>query len=426
MFFEYFISSRYLFLGKREGFLSVIAWFSFIGIALGVGTLIVVMSVMNGFRHELFGALVSMRGHVSVHQIGQPMAKDTSLLHTLQQVPGIRLAYPMLEQQAIVMNKQQAQGVMVQGFDESAINERNRIQVKVDNKEGSAPLSRDSVIALFKDNNVFIGRRLAESLDIKVGDSISLLTPKPTVTAFGSLPRQKTFKVAGLFHVGMRDFDRNFIFMPMQQAQHFFKYENQWTQIDIFSVHDDLSTQLTNVVQQVLNANPQTQKLHAFDWRHSDASIFHAVKMERNVMFLILTLIILIASFNIITGLTMMVKDKVKDIAILRTMGCSRRSILLIFIMTGSFIGVVGTFLGLVLGLSFAVNIENIRQFLQSFTGATLFSEEIYFLSTLPVHVDKTEIIIIACTSLLLSFLATIYPSWRASTMDPVEGIKSV
>lgn len=429
---EWLVARRYSFLHKKSGFVSVIAWFSLLGIALGVATLIVVMSVMNGFRHELFEGLVSMRGHVSVHGIGGLMHENHTILKTLRDIPGVKMVYPMLEQHAVVLSKGRAYGVVVQGLETQSITHRPIIQIAKDIHENAPLLSEKEIEDAFTQATVFIGRRLAEQLNAHVGDSIALLTSKSTSTAFGSLPGQKRFRIAGIFHVGMRDFDKSFVFMPLADAQHFFKANQAWSQIDIFSSHDALSIALTDLVQKVLdihmnvkqNDNPHHETLKAYDWRHSDASIFHAVQMERNVMFLILTLIILIASFNIITGLTMLVKDKVKDIAILRTMGASRQSILKIFILTGSVIGVTGTIVGVFLGVLFATHIENIRQFLQHFTGADLFAEEIYFLSTLPCRMDMGEISAIIVMSLGLSFLATIYPAFKASKMDPVEGIK--
>ena len=407
--FERFVAFRYLFSARREGFVSVIAWFSFLGIALGVATLIVVMAVMNGFRQELFGKLVEMRGHVTIQSSSATALIDNKDQLTLvQSVPGVRLAYPMLERQAIAMAKNNASGVMVQGLPAEAITKRDRIK-----------LIPETAIEHFDGDHVLIGRRMAEALHINVGDKITLLTQQGTATAFGTMPRQKTFLVAGLFHVGMGTFDKNFIFMPLATAQSFFKVPGQISQIDVFSVHDDLSSNLAHILQQALGDTVQ-----ALDWRHADLSIMHAVKMERNVMFLILTLIILIASFNIISGLIMMVKDKTRDIAILRTMGATKNTILKIFFLTGASIGGVGTLLGVALGLSFALNIEGIRQFLQSLTGAELFSEEIYFLSTLPAKVEFDEVLRIVAMGIGLSFLATLYPSWRASSLDPVEGLR--
>ena len=407
--FERFVAFRYLFSARREGFVSVIAWFSFLGIALGVATLIVVMAVMNGFRQELFGKLVAMRGHVTVQSsTAAAMPENKEQLALIKSVPGVRLAYPMLEKQAIAMAKNNASGVMVQGLPVEAITKRDRIK-----------LMPETAIEQFNGDHVFIGRLVAKSLNLDVGDKITLLIQQGVSTAFGTMPKNKTFIVAGIFDVGMAHFDKNFIFMPLATAQSFFKSQGQISQIDVFSEHDNLASNLAYVLQQALGKTVQ-----ALDWRHADISIMHAVKMERNVMFLILTLIILIASFNIVSGLIMMVKDKTRDIAILRTMGATKNTILRIFFITGASIGGVGTLLGVALGLSFALNIEGIRQFLQSLTGAELFSEEIYFLSTLPAKVEFDEVLRIVAMGIGLSFLATLYPSWRASSLDPVEGLR--
>jgi len=406
--FERFVAFRYLFSARREGFVSVIAWFSFLGIALGVATLIIVMSVMNGFRQNLFAGLVAMRGHVTIQSPTGVLLENKDQLSLIQSVPGVRLAYPMLERQAIAMAKNQANGVIVQGLPPYAITGRDRIK-----------LMPETVIEHFSGDHVIIGRRMAETLHIDIGDKITLLTQQGTSTAFGNMPRQKTFLVAGFFHADVAQFNKNFIFMPLETAQNFFKANGQLSQIDVFSTHDDLASNLANVVQHALG-----DQVRALDWRHADLSIMHAVKMERNVMFLILTLIILIASFNIISGLIMMVKDKTRDIAILRTMGASKNTILRIFFLTGASIGGIGTLLGVALGLAFALNIEEIRQFLQSLTGAELFSEEIYFLSTLPAKVECDEVLRIVAMGIGLSFLATLYPSWRASSLDPIEGLR--
>ncbi len=431
---ERFVAARYLFSARREGFVSVIAWFSFVGIALGVATLIVVMSVMNGFRQNLFGALVAMRGHVTVQSASAtPLLENSEQLSIIQQIPGVKLAYPLLERQAIALAKNQANGVIVQGMPVAAIVGRDQINLIVAKKstqqdgtqqdatqlDGSPKLGLTKAPFSFDGDHVLIGKRQAEFFNVTIGDKLTLLTQDGTSTAFGTLPRQKTFVIAGIFDVGVGQFNKNFVFMPLETAQKFFKAPGQISQIDVFSTHDDLASNVAYLLQKALG-----DSVRALDWRHADISIMHAVKMERNVMFLILTLIILIASFNIISGLTMMVKDKTRDIAILRTMGATKNSILRIFFLTGASIGGVGTVLGVILGLSFALNIESIRQFLQGLTGAELFSEELYFLSTLPSKVEADEVIRIVLMAIGLSFLATLYPSWRASSLDPVEGLR--
>jgi lipoprotein-releasing system permease protein len=279
-------------------------------------------------------------------------------------------------------------------------------------------LNKDA-LHTFQGDHVLVGRRLADHMGVKVGDRLLLMTPEGTDTAFGQVPRQKAFVVGGIFEVGMHDFDKNILFMPLDTAQSLFKMTGHISHMEVFTSHAELAPHLAHVLQQAL-----AQEARVLDWQHGDSQIFHAVQVERNVMFLILTLIILIASFNIISSLIMLVKDKTRHIAILRTMGASRLSLMRIFFLTGASIGVVGTVLGVGLGLGFALNIEAIRQFLQGLTGTELFSAEIYFLSQLPAKVDWAEVGTVVTMALALSFLATLYPAWRAARLDPVEALR--
>ncbi len=407
--FERLIAYRYLRSPRQEGFISVIAGFSFLGIALGVATLIIVMSVMNGFREELLTRIIGMRGHIVVHGIQAPIHDYKPMTDLVRQIPGVEAAYSIVERQAIITFKSQARGVSVHGIEQGDLSKRAIIATNI--KAGS--------IDDFKEDSLLIGRRLADQMHLCVGDRLVMLTPEGNVTAFGTVPRQKSFTVKGIFEVGMHEYDKNVVFMPLDTAQALFKLPDQISHIEIFAKHPELATQLTYVVQKTLG-----NSVEALDWQHGDSQIFHAVQVERNVMFLILTLIILIASFNIVSSLIMLVKDKTKDIAILRTMGAGRYSMMRVFFLTGATIGVVGTFVGVALGLSFSLNIESIRQFLQSLTGTELFSEEIYFLSQLPAKVDWGEVISVVVMALFLSFLATLYPAWRAARLDPVEALR--
>jgi lipoprotein-releasing system permease protein len=411
--FEKLIAYRYLRSPRQEGFISVIAGFSLIGIALGVATLIIVMSVMNGFREELFNRIAGMRGHLLVQGVDKPIKNYEQVVYILRQIPGIQASYSIIERQAILLHKSQARGIMVQGLTEADLQQKTLVSHNV----------KYGVLKDFEGDNVFIGVRLAEQLHLKVGDRLLMMVPEGTSTAFGTLPKQKSLRVQGIFEVGMHDYDKNIIFIPLTTAQQLFKLEKQVSQVEIFITHPEIAPYLAQTINQVLDKNWPAQ-LNAVDWQHSDAQIFHAVQVERNVMFIILTLIIVIAAFNIISSLIMLVKDKTRDIAILRTMGASRGSLLSIFLLTGSTIGVVGTLAGVTLGLSFSLNIENIRQFLQSLIGTELFSAEIYFLSQLPAKVNFTEVALIIGMALLLSFLATIYPAWRAARLDPVEALR--
>ncbi len=408
--FERLIAYRYLRSPRQEGFVSVIAGFSFLGIALGVATLIIVMSVMNGFRAELLTRLIGMRGHILVHGLGPTLSAYEKGLETVSSVPGVTAVYPIIDRQAILNVKSQARGIGIVGISKESLEKRDIIAKNL-NQEA---------FKLFQGDHVLIGRRLADHMGLKISDRLVLLTPEGTMTAFGQVPRQKAFTVGGIFEVGMHDFDKNIIFMPLDTAQNLFKMENQISHMEVFTSHAELAPHLAEILQSALG-----NQMRVLDWQHGDSQIFHAVQVERNVMFLILTLIILIASFNIISSLIMLVKDKTRDMAILRTMGASRLSLLRIFLLTGASIGVVGTLLGVGLGLSFALNIESIRQFLQSLTGTELFSAEIYFLSQLPAKVDWHEVVTVVGMALTLSFLATLYPAWRAASLDPVEALRS-
>lgn len=374
-----------------------------------MATLIIVMSVMNGFRTELLTRIIGMRGHVMVYGIQAPINDYQNMVDLVQKIPGVEIAYPMIDRQAIISFRSQARGVSVYGITQSDLQHRTLISSNI--KVGS--------IDNFEGDSVFIGRRMADSMHINAGDRLVMLIPEGNATAFGTLPKQKSFHVKGIFEIGMHEFDKNIVFMPMPIAQTLFKLPGQVSHLEVFSTHPELAGHLAHTIQQTVGNG-----VRVLDWQHGDSHIFQAVQVERNVMFLILTLIILIASFNIISSLIMLVKDKTRDIAILRTMGASRRSMMRIFFLTGAAIGFIGTMVGVILGLGFAFNIESIRQFLQGLTGTELFNAEIYFLSQLPVKIDWHEVMTVISMALSLSFLATIYPAWRAARLDPVEALR--
>lgn len=407
--FEWRVALRYLKSPRREGFVSVIAGFSFLGIALGVATLIIVMSVMNGFREELLSRIVGMRGHITIQGQRSPIPDDPAILSLIKKVPGTLQAFPIIDKQGIIFFKSQAHGVGIRACRADDLKDRPLLTRNL------AP----SALSRFKGESVLVGKRLAERLGLQCGDRLSLLTGEGHYTAFGSIPKQHRLFVKGIFEVGMHKYDENILFMPLETAQKMFNMPKKLSYIEVFASHIEMTDALTYTLQQTLGSS-----YHALDWRHGDAHIFHAVQVERNVMFLILTLIIMIAALNVISGLIMLVKDKTKDIAILRTMGATRGSIMRIFFMTGASIGVSGTVLGVGLGLSFALNIERIRQFLQRFLETDLFRAEIYFLTQLPSKVDSYEVGYIVLMALTLSFLSTLYPSWKAARLDPIEGLK--
>jgi lipoprotein-releasing system permease protein len=408
--FERMVAFRYLRARRQEGFISVIAIFSLLGIALGVATLIIVMSVMNGFRGELLGRILGFNGHVSVYAAQSDQLTDyDALAAKIRTLPGITAARATIEGQVMATSGNQASGVLVRGLSAQDLAAQTAISSKL------SPGALDA----FKDDGIIIGERLAFKLGVKRGDTITLISPQGTTTAFGTVPRIKAYHVAGTFNVGMYEFDNGVMFMPMPAAQLFFNLPNAVSDIEIFVDKPDDVRAYDREIFNALGGN-----VRIFDWQQSNLSFFNAVEIERNVMFLILTLIIIVAAFNIVSSMIMLVKDKGRDIAILRTMGATRGMILRIFILSGASIGIIGTLAGFVLGVAFATHIEQIRQFVQSIIGTDLFSAEIYFLTQIPARVDPTEVAIVLGMAFVLTFLATIYPSWRAARLDPVEALR--
>ncbi|MDB5512590.1 MAG: lipoprotein-releasing transporter permease subunit [Enterovirga sp.] len=401
--FEWVIAGRYL---KTR----LIALLSFLGIMLGVATLIIVLSVMNGFRKELLEKLVGINGHIFVAAIDSPLTDYVDVADRLSKVYGVRRAVPFVEGQVFASSPYNGSGALVRGVRGpdmpkiTAVSENIR-QGTLDNFEQSG--------------GVAIGRRLADSLGLGAGDTISLLTPKGASTPFGVTPRIKSFPVVAVFEIGMSEFDATFIYMPMGEAQSFFNREGDATLIEIFLDDADRVDEARSAIEQAAE-----RPVLLSDWRQRNRTFFSALEVERNVMFLILTLIVLVASLNIIAGLVMLVKDKSSDIAILRTMGATRYAVMRIFVVTGASIGIVGTLAGVGLGLVVSLNIESIRQLLSRLTGANLFPAELYFLSRLPAVVDPTEVVTVVLLAMGLSLLATMYPSWRAARLDPVEALR--
>lgn len=388
--------------GSR-GFASVVAWFSLIGIALGVATLIIVMSVMNGFRHELWGVLVGVRGHLCVDK--QPVFRIQEAEDAMQQLgkdPRVEGSLPVLERQAVLMMSSQARGVQIHGIRSDDMRLRPHMQLK----EGK-PLSE----------GVWVGNQLAYLLNIHVGDTLTLMQPMGRVTPFGRIPEQMHTVVQGIFSTGMYEFDKNIVLISLPQAQSFFHAPEHVSQVE---VHLKPGVDPAAVARDW----PASSPYRMMDWKHADSAIFHAVEVERHVMFVILTLIILIASFNIVSSLVMLVQQKTRGIAILRTMGVHQGTIGCIFLMAGSSIGVVGTSLGVAMGLGFATHVEGIRRWLESLTGASLFQAEIYFLSRLPCQVNYGEVAGIVVLALVVTVLAAMYPAWQATRMEPVDALR--
>ena len=409
--FERMVAMRYLRARRQEGFISVISWFSLLGIALGVATLIIVMSVMNGFRAELFSRVLGLNGHLNVFaQQGGLLFDYQALIDQLKTVEGVNSVSPMVEGQALITKDGAASGAIVRGVAVEDFSQRPTIAKHI--KEGS--------LSQMGEDKIAIGTRMAQRLGLQVGDVLTLISPVSKGTIFGSAPRLKAYQIAAIYDVGMFEYDNNFVFMPLSSAQAFFKLSPGITALEIFVDHPE---RLSESKRQ-LNAALGEANVRLLDWQQNNASFFTALQVERNVMFLILTLIIIVAAFNIISGLIMLVKDKGRDIAILRTMGATRGMVMRIFLMAGASIGVVGTLAGLGLGVLIATNIENVRQFVQHLTQTELFSAEIYFLTNLPSKIDWREVVQVVVMALSLSFLATLYPSWRAAKLDPVEALR--
>ena len=408
--FERMVAMRYLRARRQEGFISVIAGFSLLGIGLGVATLIIVMAVMNGFRAELLGRVLGLNGHLNVYAArGGPLTDFDALADVLRGTPGVISVTPTVEGQALLSVRGVASGAVVRGVRPEDFSVRPTLSENI--VRGSAEN--------FGEDRVAIGARMAQRLGLSVGDQITLIAPQGNVTAFGTVPRMRSYPIGAIFEVGMFEYDNSFIFLPLPEAQAFFRMPESVTSLEVF-VQDPTQIQAARSAIQSAVAGVG----RVVDWQQSNASFFTALQVERNVMFLILSLIIMVAAFNIISSLIMLVKDKGRDIAILRTMGASRGMIMRIFFLSGASVGVTGTILGLILGVSFATNIETIRQAIQSLTGTNLFSAEIYFLSQLPAKIDWSEVAQVVAMALGLSVAATIYPSWRAARLDPVEALR--
>jgi len=408
--FEWMIALRYLRARRQESFVSVISGFSLVGIALGVATLIIVMSVMNGFRHELLSRILGLNGHLTVQSsLGNLAGYDAMAAH-VRDVPGVVRVAPIVNGEVMATANGVASGILVRGMRRADLATLTTV---------SKSLSQGALAHFEGGGAVIIGARLAERMRLVPGSSITLIAPRGNVTPFGVTPRVKSYTVAGTFNIGMSEYDQTFVFMPLEESQLYFNMGASVSGLEVMVRDPDRADAMVGPIARA--AGPYSRIV---TWQDMNSSLFAALQVERNVMFLILTLIILVAALNIVSGLIMLVKDKSGDIAILRTMGAARGAVMRVFLIAGASIGVVGTLVGFALGVVFCLNIESIRQFLSSLTGTQLFNPEIYFLSRMPAEMNPREVISVVAMSLGLSFLATLYPSWRAARLDPVEALR--
>lgn len=408
--FEWLLAGRYLRTRRREGFVSVIAGFSFLGILLGVATLIIVMSVMNGFRKELLEKIVGVNGHIFATPIDRPLDDYEAVSARLIKIPGIRQAIPLVEGQALASSQVGNGGVLVRGIREADLKAIPFI---------GGNIKRGTLDGFDTSGGVAIGTRLASSLGLQAGDSITIVSPRGASTPFGTAPRIKAYPIQAIFEIGMTEFDSSFVYMPLAEAQAYFNRDGDVNVIEIFVDNPDR----TQSVRDAIEADAP-RPLVLSDWRQRNRTFFNALEVERNVMFIILTLIVLVAALNIVSGLIMLVKDKTADIAIMRTMGASRGTVLRVFLITGAAIGVFGTLAGLGLGVAFANNIKSIMAALNWLTGANLWDPTVRFLSDIPSVIDWREVASVVVMALVLSLLATLYPAWKAARLDPVQALR--
>ncbi|GAN95491.1 lipoprotein releasing system transmembrane protein LolC/E [Komagataeibacter europaeus NBRC 3261] len=408
--FERMVAGRYLHARRGERFVSVIAIFSLVGIALGVATLIIVMSVMNGFKADLLGRILGLNGDLSVFGVTRTISDYDDVAGRVRRVPGVVSAAPLVESQVLLNSGSYNAGGLVRGMTRADLQALHEV---------SDNLVAGSMDDFGGDDTIIVGTTLAERAGLTVGGRLTLVSPQGAATAFGTMPRVRAYRVVGIFDAGVNDYNASYVFLPLHAAQVYFQLPGQVTQVQVMTRDAENVAPIRQAIEKAMDGN-----VRVMDWTQSNNAFFGAVQVEQNVMFLILTLIILVAAFNVISSLIMMVKDKSADIAVLRTLGATRGAIMRIFLMCGASVGVTGTFVGTGLGIVFCLNIEHIRQLLQRITGTDLFNAEVYYLEHLPAKLIWSQVIEVIVMALVLSLLATLYPSWRAARTDPVEALR--
>jgi lipoprotein-releasing system permease protein len=429
---ERLIAFRYLRARREEGFISVIAGFSLVGIALGVGTLIVVMAVMNGFRVEMLHQMSGISGQLGVQGNRDGLEATPDLIARLRAIPGVTTVTPTAEGQVMAVTGEQARGVLIRGMAPDDFRARVPLAAAIDGppgvreryrnlcrSDGDEKLDWGSLQDFGQGFSVAVGRRLADLMHLKVGDRLQLVSPVSVTTPLGVMPRSALVRVSAIFCAGMYDYDANYVYAPLADVQRLLSLGDRVSTVEVFV---DDKTPLGAARQGATRA----VGLHGwvFDWFQANYGFFAAVQAQTNVMFLVLSMIVLVAAFNIVSSLVMLVRTKTGDIAILRTMGATRGAILRLFLLDGFAIGAVGTVTGVALGLAFAMNIEAIRQWLQHTFGLVLFDEQLYLLAEMPSRITRSEVGAIAAMAMFFSLAASIYPAWRASRLDPVEGLR--
>ena len=408
--FEWLLASRYLRARRKEGFISVTAVVSFLGITLGVATLIIVMAVMNGFRKDLFAKILGLNGHIVVYKVGAPFDDYLSMAEIVARAQGVERAIPLIEGQVMVSSPVQALGAAVRGIAETDLK--------------SLPLVADNIRygtldGFDNSGGIAVGIRLANMLRLNEGDMITIISPRGAATPFGTAPRSKSYPITAIFELGMAEYDKTMMFLPLEEAQRYFSKVGEVDILEVIISDPEAVDAASAAIR--AEAGPT---INVTDWRQRNETFFTVLEVERNVMFIILSLIVLVAALNIISGMMMLVKEKGRDIAILRTMGATKGAVMRVFLITGASIGVVGTLAGLVLGVVFCLNIEQIRQFVTWVAGTKVFDPNVYYLTRLPADINPVETGSIVAMALALSVLATLYPSWRASRLDPVEALR--
>ncbi len=414
IFIEFVIAIKYLQAKKKEAFISINAMFSLLGVAIGVSALIVVMSIMNGFRTELTNKIVGLNSDVIISSYnGKGFIGYGQMIDQIKSLSSVERIYPVIVGQALISYNSESMGVLVKGLNIDDLKAQKMI---------SDNIIRGDLSSFNQANSIIMGEVLARNLGVKVGGSITLVSPQFSTTIIGQIPRMKTFILAATFNSGLNDFDRNYVIMSLQEGQKFYDFSSKMVnQIEIFTKDPYNSPKISLEIMNLMN----NEDLIVSDWQQVNVHIFNALKTEKVAMFVILTLIIIVASFNIVSSLVMLVIDKTREIAILRTLGMTKFSIMRIFLICGMLIGFCGTLIGVSLGLVISYNINTIKDFLANITNTRIFDPVVYYLDSLPSNVDIRDVLSVMIMSLILSFCSTLYPAWKAGKLSPIEGLKN-